>query len=235
MSKFLKEQMGEEWYELLEPMLKSEYFKKLGQTVLPKARFETRTIYPEKENIFRALRLCPPSKTKVVILGQDPYHDGNANGLAFSNKDLLYISPSLKNILKEVEDDIHEGFILDQDPDLSRWAEQGVLLLNTALTVEKGKPGSHAKYWEKFTQYLLTRFSQEYVAIIYMLWGNHAKSYMQCIEKDTNYILTATHPSPLGANKGGWFGCRHFSKANTVLKELADTKGFTPEEYVIKW
>jgi len=214
--------MGDEWYALLEPMIKSDYFTKLGQAVLPK-NFETRVLYPEKDNIFRALRLCPPSKIKVVILGQDPYHDGNANGLAFSNKDLLYISPSLKNIFKEIETDIYDGFKLDQDPDLTRWAKQGVLLLNTALTVEKGKPGCHAKYWQKFTQYLLTRLSQEHVAVVYMLWGGHAKSYIPSIEQDTNFILTATHPSPLGANKGGWFGCRHFSKANEILKEVKVT------------
>ena len=228
--------MGEEWYTLLEPFIKSEDFKNIGRKVLPK-KFDARTIYPEKENIFRALRLCPPSKTKVVILGQDPYHDGHATGLAFSNTDLLYISPSLKNILKEVENDVLDGFCLDQDPDLTRWAEQGVLLLNTALTVEKKRPGSHTDIWKPFTQYLLTRLSQEYVAVIYMLWGNHAKSYIPCIQQDTNFILTATHPSPLGANKGGWFGCRHFSKANEILSEVcvALEEPQKPEDYIIKW
>lgn len=237
MSDFLKQNMGEEWYELLKPILHSDYFKKLGNEVLPKGKFSTRVILPEKDDIFKALRLCPPSKTKIVILGYEPYQQGNNNGIAFSNVDLLNIHPTLKNILKEVEDDIYDGFKLDQDPDLSCWAKQGVLLLNTALTAEKGKPGKHQLYWKKFIQYLLTRMSQEEVAVVYMLWGDNAKSFAKCIEQDTNYILTANYPSKEEANKGGWFGCRHFSKANMILREVAIALPTPqdPETYQIEW
>jgi uracil-DNA glycosylase len=232
MSKLIKH-FGEEWYSLLKPMLESDYFNKLGKEVLG-SKFDSRTIYPPKEDIFKAFRLCPPSKTKVVILGQDPYHDkGSAVGLAFSNKPLSKPSPSVRNILKEVEQDVYDGLMVDYDPDLHRWAEQGVLLLNTALTVEEGKPGSHAKYWDRFTKFVLEALSKTEVCV-YLLWGAHAKGYIDNIDRESNFILTAAHPSPFSANKG-FFGCKHFSKCNEILTEMAKGLDIDPEDYKIKW
>ena len=145
---------GEGWYGLLGDLLTSEDFKNIGNT-LNKSK---KKYYPERENIFNAFKLCPLYKLKVVILGQDPYHDGSATGLAFSNRsDSTTLSPSLRNIFKEVENNTSNGLKLDQDPNLERWAKQGVLLLNTALTVEKGNPGSHAKLWDSFTKEVLKK------------------------------------------------------------------------------
>lgn len=228
----LKEMFGDGWYNLLEPILTSNYFKRVGREVNPD-KFSSKIIYPAKDDIFKAFRLTSPSTVKVVILGQDPYHDGSATGLAFSNRSLLKISPSLKNILKEVENDIYDGLRLEQDPDLTRWADQGVLLLNTALTVEKGKPGCHAHIWDKFTRYVLSTLSQTEAGVIYMLWGGHAKGFRDCIVEEANFILTATHPSPLSANRGGWFGCKHFSKTNEILKEVGIAIGV--DNYEIEW
>jgi len=226
----LKEQFGE-WYEVLLPIIQTQYFTELGKKVKIKG-FSTKTIYPEPENIFRAFRACPISKLKVVILGQDPYHDGSATGLAFSNRDLLRISPSLRNILKEVESDCYNGLKIDQDPDLSRWAEQGVLLLNTALTVEKGNPGAHAKLWAPFTKCVLEAISKECPAIVYLLWGAHAKGYLEHISRETNFILASPHPSPFSADKG-FFGNKHFSKTNEILKEVGIS--LEVDNYEIEW
>ena len=189
--------------------------------------------YPDKKDIFRAFELCPLEKLKVVILGQDPYHDGSATGLAFSNRsDSKSISPSLRNILQEVEDNAYDGFKLEQDLNLERWAKQGVLLLNTALTVEKSNPGSHAKLWDEFTKNVIKKISDEIPAIVYMLWGKHAKGYLEYISRETNFILASPHPSPFSAGRG-FFGNKHFSKCNEVLVQVGIAEG--EEDYEIEW
>jgi len=223
---------GEGWYHLLEDILTSEDFKNIGRT-LDFCQKSKRKYYPERGDIFNAFKLCPLEKLKVVILGQDPYHDGSATGLAFSNRsDSTTLSPSLRNIFKEVENNTSKGLKLDQDPNLERWAKQGVLLLNTALTVEKGNPGAHADLWNKFTIDLLCKISEECPAIVYMLWGSHAKGYLRCINRETNFVLVSPHPSPFSASRG-FFGNNHFSKCNQALREV----GIAKEEmnYEIEW
>jgi len=227
----LIDQMGDEWYKLLSPIIHTNYFLSLGKAISQKG-FTSKTIYPEADNIFRAFRECPLGMLKVVVLGQDPFHNGKATGLAFSNKDLFYISPSLSNIFKEVEEDCYNGIQLDQDPDLTRWARQGVLLLNTALTVEKGKPGSHLEMWKPFTKFVLEAISKEVPAVVYLLWGNNAKDYMKYINRECNFVLISAHPSPFSYNKG-FKGNKHFSKTNEILKEVGLSLGV--DKYEIEW
>ena len=179
-------------------------------------------IYPEKSKIFRALKVCPPQDLKVVILGMDPYHTkGVADGLCFSTpSDLLYTPPSLKNIFRELELE-YDTLLLDPSTDLERWGRQGVLLLNTALTVYQGVPGSHASIWKNFTEYLLTVISKakSQRRLIFLLWGNHAKSYKPFINTHRDFILEAVHPSPLSANRSpsGWFHNQHFLTTNELI------------------
>ena len=212
MSKLIQH-MGEEWYELLKPIIETDYFNELGKKVIP-GTFDTKIIYPSKENVFKAFKLCPVNNTKVVIIGDEPYYDGNATGLAFGNKDLLKVSTSLTNIFKEIENDIYDGFKLDQDPDLTRWAEQGVLLINTALTVEKDKPGSHKKYWNKFIKEVVSKISQTNPCI-FMLWGDNAKEYIDCIVRESNIILTSECPT-----NEKFLGSDRFSSCNEVLEAM---------------
>jgi len=229
MKNSLERIFGEQWYDLLEDFLISEDFKKIGRVL----NTSKKQCYPDRKDIFKAFQLCPLEKLKVVILGQDPYHDGSATGLAFSNRsDSKLFSPSLRNILKEVENDCYNGFKLVQEPNLERWAEQGVLLLNTALTVEKSNPGSHAELWNGFTRNVIKRISDRVPAIVYMLWGSHAKGYLDCISRETNIILTSPHPSPLSAGRG-FFGNNHFTKCNKVLVEVGIVEG--EKDYEIEW
>lgn len=167
-------------------------------------------VYPHRSNVFRALDLCPPEQVKVVIIGQDPYHTpGLADGLAFSTGDNPP-SPSLKNIFIEANVESEYG-------DLSSWAQQGVLLLNTVLTVEAGNPGSHRGMgWEDLTDAIVTRLNEFYGPIIFMLWGKDAKSKRDLITNPRHYVLTASHPSPFSVDKG-FKGCDHFNKANEFL------------------
>lgn len=174
-----------------------------------------KNICPKKEYIFRALQLTPLHSVKVVILGQDPYHgEGQANGLAFSvNKD-IELPPSLKNIFKELKDDLG---IENTHGDLTKWAEQGVLLLNSVLTTEKGKPGAHfGRGWETYTDTLIRQISDEREGVIFLLWGKKAQEKKSLINQDKHIILEASHPSPPSADSS-FFGCRHFSKANDIL------------------
>ena len=178
--------------------------------------YTTRNCFPQREKIFRAFTLTPLDEVKVVILGQDPYHGvGQANGLSFSVEMGRKIPPSLRNILKEVMDDT-AGMPI---PDLSRWAEQGVFLLNSVLTVEEKKPGSHAHLgWEKFTNEVITIISNRKQGVVFMLWGQYAQKKEAFIDSSKHLILKAPHPSPLSAHQG-FMGCRHFSKANHYLME----------------
>ena len=175
-------------------------------------------IFPPEKDVFRALELCPIYKTKVVIIGQDPYHgEGQAHGLAFSVKENVTIPPSLKNILKELESDV--GTTLSSG-DLSQWAANGVLLLNSVLTVRESKANSHAQIigWEAYTDDIIRQISTSKTNVVFMLWGNHAKSKARLIDENKHLVLIAPHPSPLSAHRG-FFGCKHFSKANAYIGE----------------
>ncbi len=175
-----------------------------------------KTVYPAPQYFFRALELCSFEETKVVIIGQDPYHgEGQANGLAFSVNDGIKLPPSLKNIFKEVKNDTGELNI--EGGNLEPWARQGVLLLNTILSVEEAKPGSHQqKGWEIFTKEIITQLNEKKSGLVFMLWGNYAKQFQFQIDSNKHLILLAPHPSPLSAYQG-FFNCKHFSLANTYL------------------
>ncbi len=174
-------------------------------------------VFPTIDNVLNAFRYCNYENLKVVILGQDPYHgEGQAHGLAFSVPEGIDIPPSLKNIFKEIEDDLNLS--LPDNGNLERWARQGVLLLNSVLTVQKNLAGSHRNIgWEKITDSIIQMISEEKENIVFILWGNYAKGKEAFINKEKHFVLTAAHPSPLSAYKG-FFGCRHFSKANAYLE-----------------
>lgn len=176
-------------------------------------------IFPPKHLIFNCFNFFNIKDTKLVILGQDPYiNTGEAMGLCFSVPDGIKVPPSLKNIYKEMEDDL--GITVNKDcGDLTHWAEQGVLLLNTALTVQQYKSNSHKKIWKNFTDYIIKKVSEENENIVFILWGRYAQSKKKLINCEKHLVLEATHPSPLGANKGGFFGCKHFSKCNKYLRK----------------
>ncbi len=174
-------------------------------------------VFPTIDNVLNAFRYCNYENLKVVILGQDPYHgEGQAHGLAFSVPEGIDIPPSLKNIFKEIEDDLNLS--LPDNGNLERWARQGVLLLNSVLTVQKNLAGSHRNIgWEKITDSIIQMISEEKENVVFILWGNFAKGKEAFINKEKHFVLTAAHPSPLSAYKG-FFGCRHFSKANAYLE-----------------
>ncbi len=203
------------WQNLLRDEFQKPYFLSLIKTV--RAEYAKHKVYPPGKEIFRAFDLCPTDDVSVVILGQDPYHQpGQANGLAFSVRHDVQNPPSLQNILQEVRDDI--GSTQIEDGDLTPWAKQGVLLLNATLTVRDSEAGSHSDIgWQKFTDAVITKLSRHKRHIVYMLWGNYAKSKEKLIDPDNNLILKSAHPSPLAANRGGWFGNHHFSRANRYL------------------
>lgn len=186
------------------------------ETFLKRAHGE-KTIYPPQEKMFRAFELCPLSSLKVVIIGQDPYHQpGQANGLAFSVHPGVKLPPSLKNIYKEIESDLSVKMDYTQG-DLSYLATQGVLMINSLLSVEEGKPLSHQHLgYDIFFQHLMTLIGSLSQPIVFLLWGSHAKQYQSLIHS-RHHLLFAHHPSPLAANRGGWFGCKHFSLTNQWL------------------
>ena len=211
------------WQQLIETEQSKAYFKDLLSRVDTK-RAEDAVIYPSADNVFKAFDLTPLDKVKVVILGQDPYHGPHqAHGLAFSVNEGIAFPPSLQNIFKELETDI-EDFQIPMHGDLTSWAEQGVFLLNTVLTVQKGLANSHADWgWEQFTDEVIATLNNQREHIVFMLWGAHAQKKGRVINKDKQLILTAPHPSPLSAYRG-FFGCAHFSKANHYLIG----KGYAP-------
>ena len=211
------------WQQLIETEQSKAYFKDLLSRVDTK-RAEDAVIYPSADNVFKAFDLTPLDKVKVVILGQDPYHGPHqAHGLAFSVNEGIAFPPSLQNIFKELETDI-EDFQIPMHGDLTPWAEQGVFLLNTVLTVQKGLANSHADWgWEQFTNEVIATLNNQREHIVFMLWGAHAQKKGRMINKDKQLILTAPHPSPLSAYRG-FFGCAHFSKANHYLIG----KGYAP-------
>lgn len=203
------------WMEVLKNDIESMYFKRLTDFI--KDESKSYSIYPRKENIFRAFDLCKFHETKVVIVGQDPYHGENqANGLCFSVNNNAPSPPSLQNILKEVS--TNTGTFSNAG-NLERWARQGVLLLNSILTVRSGAPNSHKNQgWEKFTDAVITAINNQRHNVIFLLWGNYAQNKGHLIDDKKHCILKTTHPSPFSANKG-FLGCRHFSKTNEFLEK----------------
>jgi uracil-DNA glycosylase len=203
------------WKEHLAQEFEKPYFSKLIEFV--KTEYTTTKVYPPGKFIFNAFDKCTFDNTKVVILGQDPYHGYNqANGLSFSVNDGVAMPPSLQNILKEIRDDL--GIPVPKSGNLERWAEQGVLLLNSTLTVRSGEAGSHQKKgWEVFTDEVIKCVSNEKEHVVFMLWGKYAQDKGAVIDSSKHLILKAKHPSPMAANYGGWFGTKHFSQANDYL------------------
>ena len=205
------------WKSLLSEEFKKPYF----QDIESKIEASTSVVYPPQKDIFKAFELCPLEKTKVIILGQDPYHNPNeAMGLSFSVPKNIKTPPSLKNIFKEIHTDL--GIIPSTHGNLSVWAEQGVLLLNAILTVEHKKPASHRNLgWQAFTDTCIQLLAQEKKGLVFMLWGNFAKGKASLINPKDHLILEASHPSPLA--RGAFFGCKHFSKANDYLISIGKT------------
>ena len=203
------------WDEKLEEEMKKEYFLSMLDKI--DKEYQTKNIYPPRNKIFNALKTTPFGEIKVVILGQDPYHGkGQAHGLCFSVNKGVAIPPSLKNIYKEQHDDL--GIVQPNHGYLQSWAEQGVLMLNTVLTVEEGKPNSHANYgWQKFTDEIIKIVNTQSSPVVFLLWGRNAISKSKFIDKNKHLVLTSVHPSPLSAY-AGFFGCKHFSKCNEFLK-----------------
>ncbi|MBC3758866.1 uracil-DNA glycosylase [Hyunsoonleella sp. SJ7] len=206
----------ESWKGYLREEFEKPYFSDLVAFV--KQEYASRQCFPPGKEIFNAFNHCHFEDVKVVIIGQDPYHGpGQANGLCFSVQDGITHPPSLINIFKEIENDL--GVPYPKSGDLSRWAKQGVLLLNATLTVRAHQAGSHQKKgWETFTDNVIRCISEEKEDVIFLLWGGYAKQKLKLIDPHKHRILTSGHPSPLSANRGYWFGNKHFSKVNTLLK-----------------
>ena len=207
--------IGNQWDHILAGEFEEEYYKELQKFL--DVEYETQTIYPERENVFNALKYSPYDKTKVVILGQDPYHEpGQAHGLCFSVSRGVKIPPSLVNIYKELQDDL--GIPPAKHGYLEDWAKQGVLLMNTVLTVRRGQANSHkGKGWERFTDRVIQRLNEKEDPLVFILWGANAKSKSQLITNKNHFILTGAHPSPLSAFNG-FFGGGYFSKTNRFLE-----------------
>lgn len=205
-------------WDYLQPILHTPEFKKLWNRV--EDAYESSVCYPPKEQIFYAFEACKSSNLKVVILGQDPYHGaGEAHGLSFSVPDGVKIPPSLMNIFKEIQHNYNQIF-LPSSGNLSRWAQQGVLLLNTTLTVQKDQPNSHQHFgWQAITDAFLKEISTHHQQIVFMLWGTFAQKKAKYIDASKHLILTSGHPSPLSANQGKWFGNKHFLLANNFLNQ----------------
>ncbi|MCB0380068.1 MAG: uracil-DNA glycosylase [Flavobacteriales bacterium] len=208
----------ESWKKVLEAEFNSDYFKKIKHFLVEEKRKST--IFPAGKDIFNAFNLTPFNQVKVVIIGQDPYHGPNqAHGLCFSVLDGVKHPPSLENIFKEIKTDL--GYEYPKSGNLTNWAKQGVLLLNATLTVRQGEANSHQNIgWQKFTDAVIEKLSTENEAIIFLLWGGFAKKKGQKIDATKHHVLTCGHPSPLSANKGHWFGNKHFSKTNELLQKM---------------
>lgn len=213
-------QIADSWKKHLAAEFEKPYFKALREFV--RDEYTHKVIYPHPKNMFRAFELCPFEKVKVVILGQDPYHGkGQANGLCFAVNEGVTLPPSLQNIFKEIESDLGRPAV--RTGDLERWAQQGVLLLNATLTVRASQPGSHQnKGWEEFTDAVVKALSEQREHLVFMLWGNYAKNKGAHIDRTKHCVLESAHPSPFSAHSG-FFGNKHFSKANAYLTEHGQT------------
>lgn len=205
------------WQQHIGAEFNKPYFANLASFV--KQEYATTTCYPPGQLIFNAFNLCPFDKVKVVIIGQDPYHEPmQAQGLSFSVADGVALPPSLQNIFKEINNDL--GKPMPQSGDLTRWARQGVLLLNATLTVRAHQAASHQRHgWEQFSDAVISTLSSQCDHLVFILWGGYARSKASLIDRSRHLILESVHPSPLSANRGGWFGNHHFSKCNAYLRE----------------
>ena len=206
--------IGNSWDSILAEEFKSEYYLKLRQFL--KKEYSTQTVYPDMYDIFNALKYTAYEDVKAVIIGQDPYHGpGQAHGLCFSVKRGVMPPPSLQNIFKELQNDV--GFRIPNNGELTYWTSQGVLLLNAVLTVRAGQANSHRGMgWEQLTDAVISKLNEREKPIVFMLWGRNAKEKQKLITNNRHLVLTAAHPSPLSAYNG-FFGCRHFSRANEFL------------------
>jgi len=219
--------IGNDWDEILAGEFDKEYYLKLRAFLINE--YKTAAVYPPMHDIFNALKATPYASVKAVILGQDPYHgEGQAHGMCFSVKKSVKKPPSLENIFKELQADT--GNLLPEHGSLVSWAENGVLLLNTVLTVRAGQPNSHkGKGWETFTDSVIGHLNRSTKPMVFLLWGANAKAKATLLTNSKHLVLTAAHPSPLSAFNG-FFGCRHFSKTNEFLK----SKGQKPIDWEIK-
>ncbi len=213
--------IAQDWKEILSEEFSKPYFKELVEFV--RAEYAAGEVFPKGRDIFRAFDKCPFDKLKVVIIGQDPYHGvGQANGLCFSVGEGVPFPPSLQNIFKEVNSDT--GAPIPASGNLDRWAEQGVLLLNAVLTVRAHQAASHAgRGWEQFTDAVVRAIATRKQGVVYMLWGSYAQKKGAIADPNNNLILKSVHPSPLSSYRG-FFGCRHFSKANDYLANIGKTQ-----------
>ena len=211
-----KVEIEESWYSLLENEFNKNYFNEIRSFI--RQEYKNKTIFPPAKLIFNAFNLTPINKIKVVIIGQDPYHgEGQAHGLSFSVPKDIRIPPSLLNIYKELKEDINKE--IPKHGFLESWANQGVLLLNSVLTVESGKPNSHKNIgWEKFTESVIEKISIKKDKLVFLLWGSYAHKKEHFIDPNKHLILKSVHPSPLSAYNG-FFGCKHFSKTNKYLTQ----------------
>lgn len=223
----MKEIFKNDWQEILQDEFEKDYYKDLRKLLIEE--YKHYEIFPKAENIFNAFHYTAYKDLKVLILGQDPYHNvGQAHGLAFSVKDGVKIPPSLQNIYKELNSDL--GIPIANTGYLKSWADEGIMLLNTTLTVRAHQPMSHAKIgWEIFTNAVIEKISEKKEPVVYILWGNHAKARKKFINNENHLIIEGVHPSPLSANKG-FFGSKPFSRANEFLRE----RGVTPPSWRVK-
>ncbi len=213
----MKDKITDNWFHILKQEFEKPYFLELEQKV--RDAYAENECLPKAKNIFNAFNDCDFDQLKVVIIGQDPYPTpGHANGLCFSvEKDVQPLPKSLINIFKEIESDLNIPF--PENGDLKRWAKQGVFLINTVLTVQAGITNSHKSFgWQKFTDAVIKTISEQKENVVFLLWGGQAKQKAKLIDADKHKILTSGHPSPLSANRGYWFGNRHFSQTNQFLK-----------------
>ncbi len=210
------------WKQHLQAEFEQPYFRELTEFV--RSEYQHYRCYPPAKLVFNAFNLCPFDQVKVVIIGQDPYHEpGQAHGLSFSVNDGVMFPPSLQNIFKEIQMDL--GTPIPQSGNLSRWASQGVLLLNATLTVREHIAGSHQRRgWERFTDAAISALSRDKNHLVFILWGGYARSKVNLIDGSRHFVLQSVHPSPLSANRGGWFGNHHFSRCNAYLQQ----QGVTP-------
>lgn len=220
----LQDLLYNDWKIILKSLLDSTDFHVFAEKIV--SIYQSEIIYPPKEHVFSALNLCEFNQTRVVIIGQDPYHGvRQAHGLSFSVPDGVALPPSLKNIFKELFADLS---VMRTSGDLSDWSRQGVLLLNSVLTVRTGEAGSHHSLgWSIFTKAVLEALNNQEVPIVFLLWGNAAQKFAASIDSSKHFVVKSAHPSPLSANRGGWFGSKPFSKTNDFLR----SKGFEP----IQW
>ena len=210
----VKDALGE-WFPIMKDLFKKPYFEEIGNTIVS-ATNQGFVVYPAAQDIFRAFKLCPPNKVRVIILGQDPYHNGSAVGLAFANREGDKMSPSLRVINKELTHSYSTEFSLN--PNLEYWADQGVLLLNTALTVVEGKAGSHLAIWEPFIKDVLEILTEKYTGLIYVLWGKKAQAWKTPDMELSNYVLEAPHPAAeLYGGKESFIGSGNFLAIDGIL------------------